>query len=131
FMVTDKKGKTTLVGADGTVGAPAASTVSCGPEKGAKKIKVKVATKVKVKISDKKLAATAKASDWTVATFRIVQNGQTVARRVFLLKPGKKLRAPLKLLPGKKLVKGKAIIQVSTCTVDGVWQLFKKPINVK
>ncbi len=131
YMLTDKQGKTTLVGADGKVGAPATSAVSCGPEKGAKKVKVKVATKVTVKISDKQLAATAQASDWTIATFRIVQNGNTVARRVFLLKPGKKLRVPLKLLPGKKLVKGNAMIQISTCTVDGVWQQFKKPLNVK
>jgi hypothetical protein len=131
YMLTDKKGKTTLVGADGTAGAPATSTVSCGPEKGAKKVKVKVGTAVKVKIGVKKLTATAKASDWTIATFRIVQNGKTVGRRVFLLKPGKQLRAQLKVLPGKTLVKGKAMIQVSTCTVDGVWQQFKKPITVK
>jgi hypothetical protein len=130
-MVTDKTGKTTLVGADGKVGAPAVGTVDCNPEKGAKKIKVKIASAVNVKINSKKLSATATASDWTVATVRIIQNGKTVGRKVYLLQPNKKLRASVKLLPGKTLVKGKAVIQVATCTVDGVWQLFKKPITVK
>ncbi|MBJ7353726.1 MAG: hypothetical protein JHC98_02790 [Thermoleophilaceae bacterium] len=130
-MVTDKKGKTTLVGADGTVGAPTASSVDCAPEKGAKKIKFQVASKARVKVGLTKLTATAKASDWSVATFRVIQNGKTIGRRVFLLKPGKKLTAPIKVLSGNRLAKGRAIVQVSTCSVDGVWQVFKKPFAVK
>jgi hypothetical protein len=130
-LVTDNKGKVSLVGADGKVGAPAASTVDCAPEKGAKKIKLKVASKVSVKLNSKKLTATATASDWTVATVRVIQGGTTIGRKVFLLQPKKTLKATVKLLPGKKLVKGKATFQVATCTVDGVWQLFKKPFNVK
>jgi hypothetical protein len=131
MLITDKKGKATLANASGVVGGAITSTIDCKPEKGAKKIKVKVAAAVKVKISAKRFKITATASDWTVATVRVVQAGKTVSRKVFLLKPKKKLNANIKLLPGKKLVKGKAVVQVATCTVDGVWQLFKKPITVK
>lgn len=130
-LATDKKGRTTLLSASGQAGGSIAGVVECGPEKGAKKVKVKVATALKVKVSVNRLAATAKASDYAVATFKVIQGGKTVSRRVFLLKPNKKLKAPLKLLAGKKLAKGSATIQVATCSVDGVWQLFKKKVAVR
>jgi hypothetical protein len=130
LLITDKKGKATLANASGVVGGAITSTVNCAPEKGAKKVKVKLAAAVKVKISLKRFKITATASDWTVATVRVKQNGATISRKVYLLKPNKKLKANIKLLPGKKLVKGKAVVQVATCTVDGLWQLFQKPIKV-
>ncbi len=134
-LTTDKKGKQVVVsGADGKVGETATSTISCGKESGGKKIKVKVASVAQVKVNVKNMVATAVASDWAVATFRVDQGGKKVGRKVVVLKPKKKVKVKLALgtsIGSVKLAKGTAKVTVSTFTADGVRQLFKKNLKVK
>jgi hypothetical protein len=73
----------------------------------------------------------ATSSDWTVATVRVIQGGETIGSKVQLLKPGKKSKIKIKLLSGAHFAKGSAVIHVATYTVEGVQQLLKKPITVK
>ncbi|MBJ7458093.1 MAG: hypothetical protein JHD02_02780 [Thermoleophilaceae bacterium] len=130
-MVTDKSGRTTLVGRDGEVGASPVSVVDCAPESDAKKIRVRVTAPVRLKIGAGKVTAAATASDWAVATLRVIQYDKTVGRRVVLLRPGLKMRSTIKLLEGRTLARGRAGVQVTTCSVDGVWQHFTKRIAVR
>ena len=93
---------------------------TCGPESGAKKLKVKVATAVKVKVGVNKLKATATASDFAVATFKIIQNGKTYSRKVYLIKPKKKLKVALKTLSNSKLAKGKARVTARAIVCNSI-----------
>ena len=127
----DAKGAVSLAPATGTSGGSTGGEVDCNPESGSKKLKVKLGAVVKVKVGASKMTATATASDFAVATFKVIQNGKTLSRKVYVLKPKKKLKAPLKLLGSSKLAKGKATLQVSTFSVDGVRQTFKKTFKVK
>ncbi|MGH2905162.1 MAG: adventurous gliding motility protein AgmC [Solirubrobacterales bacterium] len=128
----DKTGKVTVGALNGQAGGSAGTSVTdCNKETGAPKLKLTVATKAKVKIGTNKLTVTATSTQFAVATFKVIQNGKVLGRKVYLLKPGKKLKRPLKLLGSSKLAKGKATVKVSIFSVDGVRVKTTKSVKVK
>ena len=112
-------------------GSTNASTVDCGTDSGAPSLRVKFTPTTKIKIGVNKLTVTATSSQFAVSTFKVIQGGKVLSRKVFVLTPGKKLKAKLKLLGSAKLAKGPATLQVSTFSVDGVRVKMTKQLNVK
>jgi hypothetical protein len=74
---------------------------------------------------------TATSTQFAVSTFKVIQNGKVLSRKVFVLSPGKKLKAKLKLLGSSKMAKGTATLQVSTFSVDGVRVTINKKLKIK
>ena len=93
------------------------------------KVVLKPVTKVKVGL--KKMTIIVQSNQFAVSTFKLIQNGTVISRKVFVLKPGKPLKKPIKLLGGRKLLKGKVTLQASTFSVDGVRIKTTKTVKVK
>jgi hypothetical protein len=128
----DATGKLSLGPLSGvTAGATSTASASCGPDAGGVKANVKVLSAVAIG-GKNNLTVTAKANQFAVSTFTLIQNGKTYARTVYVLQPGKPLKKPLKLLGGNKLVaKGKYQMTVSSFSADGVRTIVTKNITVK
>jgi hypothetical protein len=114
-------------GASGDIG----SVTECGKEPGASSVKVKLATVGKVKVGVKSMTVKATANQFAVSTVKVIQNGKTLTRKVFILKPGKTATKKLAFLGSSALAKGKYTVQASTFSVDGVRVTSKKTLTAK
>jgi hypothetical protein len=127
----DAKGKMTLGALAGSGGTVAPASASCGPDSGAAKAKIKILQTVAVG-GKNNLTVSAKANQFAVSTFTLVQSGKVYARTVYVLQPGKTLKKPLKLLGGNKLIKkGKYALTITSFSADGAKTVANKNITVK
>ncbi|MBI4898207.1 MAG: hypothetical protein HY827_07550, partial [Actinobacteria bacterium] len=133
LLAIDAAGKPSvgpLTGNGGTSG-DIGSVVECGKEPGAPSVKVKLATVGKVKVGVKSMTVKATANQFAVSTVKVIQNGKTLTRKVFILKPGKTATKKLAFLGSSALAKGKYTVQASTFSVDGVRVTAKKTLTAK
>ena len=127
----DAKGKLSLGALAGGGETVAGASASCGPDSGGAKAKVKILQTVALG-GKSQMTVSAQSNQFAVCTFMLVQNGKTYARTVYVLQPGKKLKKPLKLLGGNKLVKkGKYAMTITSFSADGAQTIVKKTITVK
>ncbi len=107
------------------------SSLDCAKEAGARRISLAVTPARGARAASGRVKLKLRSSAWAIAATELSQNSNSVSRKVVLLR-GKRFQT-LVLMPGSgaKLASGRATVKISTISVDGVRQIFRRQISLK
>lgn len=107
------------------------SALDCAREAGARRNALKVSPARGIRAASGRVKLTLRSSTWAIASAELSQHSKTVARTTVLLRGRRSQSLALTAGSGAKLASGRASLKITTISVDGVKQIFRRQISLK